>query len=376
MNKILLMSFAFLIIANCGGGSGGDSNDDSTCTTLDCMTSKYNLLLADVDFSLASPVASNIQVIEKSSFQDMTHPRVSPDKQWVAYTRYNMTNTEGCATIEPDPAIAYVNTEIRATRIDDGQSKIIIPVTSGELTSNNYWYDSNFEFTFLSGAPDGGVKIYRAQTDSSMNLVIEPTEVVIPDTITAYDPQALSSNQLVYGGVYDNNGVLVKSIFLQSLNPPGLPVGLSLGRDSTGNVLIATDVLENDPKISPDGNNVAFMRQTPNAGINGFGFRIFVVSLAAPLSEVNISSSLGISQFNNDALPEWVDNTTLVFANIDSTVTFNTRTIWTMKRDGSERKQIVLPGGYRYSDVYPYQDSNGNQKIIISAEKIDAVCTP
>jgi hypothetical protein len=135
-------------------------------------------------------------------------------------------------------------------------------------------------------------------------------------------------------------------------------------------------VRENDPKLSPDGNNAAFMRQAPNAGANGFGFRIFVVPVASPLNEVNISASLGATQFNNDALPEWIDNTTLVFANIDSTTTFNTRKIWVMNSDGSNRKQVILPNGYRYSDVYPFLDGSGNQKMIVSAEKIDAVCVP
>ncbi len=55
---------------------------------------------------------------------------------------------------------------------------------------------------------------------------------------------------------------------------------------------------------------------------------------------------------------------------------FNTRTIWTMKSDGSERKKISLPQGYRYSDVYPFLDGSGNQKIIISAEKIGEICNP
>ncbi|MES9852461.1 MAG: hypothetical protein ABW170_11580 [Candidatus Thiodiazotropha sp. L084R] len=217
--------------------------------------------------------------------------------------------------------------------------------------------------------------MYRAQTDASMDLVTSPTEISIPTTITPFDPQAISNNQLVYGGLYDSGGD-VRSIFLQSLNPPGVPIGLSLGRDSVGTILYGSDVLENDPKLSPDGNNVAFMRQAPNAGANGFGFRIFVVPVTNPQSEVNISASLGTSQLANDALPEWVDNTTLVFTNIDSTVTFNSRTIWTMKSDGSERKQVVLPEGYRYSDVYSFLDGSGNQKIIISAEKIDAICAP
>lgn len=376
MSKILFLLFTLLLITNCGGGgeSPTASTDTPSCTGFDCGSLKYNLFVADIDFSQASPEATNIQIVESNSFQNMTHPRISPNKQWVAYTRYNMTNSEGCATIELDPSIAYVNTEIRSTRLDDGVSKTILAMTNGELTSNNYWYNNNYEFTFLSGAPLGGARLYRAQTNASMELIAGPTEITIPSTITPFDPQAISATQLVYGGVYDLSGVKVKSIFIQSLNPPGLPTGLSLGRDNTGLVKVATEVLENDPKISPDGVSVSFMRSVPNGGVDGFGFRIFVVPVADPLNEVNISASLGASILNNDALPEWIDNTTLVFTNIDSTTTFNTRTIWTMKSDGSERKQVVLPSGYRYSDVFPYLDSSGNQKIIISAEKINATC--
>lgn len=141
-----------------------------------------------------------------------------------------------------------------------------------------------------------------------------------------------------------------------------------------GTTLFDGDVSENDPKLSPDGNNVAFMRRAPNSGVNGFGWRIFVVPVANPLTETNISAALGTSLLNNDVLPEWIDNSTLVFANIDSTITFNTRTIWTMQSDGSGRKQVLLPGGFRYSDVFPFLDGGGNQKIIISAEKIGASC--
>jgi len=366
MKNILLILLSCCALLGCGS----ENSDNTACGTLDCKTSKYNLFVADVDFTQANPQATNLQVIETNSFQDMTHPRVSPDKLWVAYTIYNITNTDGCASVDS----GYVNTEIRATSIDGIQSATIIAPTLGELTSNNYWYGNNFEFTYISGAP-GLTKIYRVQTDEQMNTVASPTEVSIPNTITPFDPSAISNSQMTYGGLYDNGG-LVKSIFIQSMNPPGTPIGLSLGRDSVGNVLYGGDVLENDPKISPDGSYVAFMRYAPNAGANGFGWRIFVVPVAAPLSEVNISSSLGASLLNNDTLPEWVDSSTLVFSNISVTTTSYSRTIWTVKSDGSGRKQVMLPDGYNYNDVFPFVDGNGNQKIVVSAEKIGAICAP
>lgn len=362
MYKIPAALLSCLLLAGCGGGDG--------CVSLDCQTSKYNLFVADVNFSQASPQAVNIRVIATSGYRDMTHPRVAPDRNWVAYTTYNVTNASGCASLDS----GYVNTEIRAARMDGGAHRSLIPLTAGAFNTNNYWYGSNFEFTFLSGPP-GAIRIYRAQTDAAMNLLAGPTEVTVPATIAPYDPQAISNSQLVYVGQYDNSGI-VKSVFAQSLNPPGVPVGLSLARDSAGNVLYGNNVMENDPKLSPDGSRVAFMRYAPNSGANGFGWRIFVVPVANPLTEVNISSSLGSSLLYHDGLPEWVDNSTLVFSHIDVTAAPNTHTIWTMQSNGSGRKQVLLPAGYRYSDVFPFLDGSGSQKIVVSAEKISAACAP
>ena len=366
----LVMSL-LLLVSGCGGGGGSNFG----CGSLDCKTAKYNLLLADVDFSATSPEATNITVLATSSYQDMTHPRVSHDKAWVAFTTYNDTNADGCASTDS----GYANTEIKAVSLDGTQEKSVIPVSTNELNSNSYWFGSNYEFTFLSGPP-GATKIYRAQTDGAMKLVAGPTLVDVPATIIPFDPQAISGAQLVYGGTYDSGGGnFAKSIFMESMDDiMDVPVGLSLGRDSTGAPLYGSDVMENDPKLSPDGAQVAFMRRAPNAGANGFGWRIFMVDTASPhsLDEVNISpASFGSSLLVNDVLPEWVDNSTLVFSFIDVSGSTHTRTLWTMQSDGTGRKQIQLPAGYRYSDVFPFLDGSGNQKMVISAEKVSASCS-
>jgi hypothetical protein len=360
----------FLLLTGCGGGS---------CTSLDCKTSTYNLLVADVDFTATNPKATNIEVIATSSWQDMTHPRVSPDRNWVAFTTYNDPNSDGCATTDQ----GYVDTGIKAVSMDGSQTKSIIGATAGVLNSNSYWYGSSFEFTFLSGAP-GSTRVYRAQTDSSMNLIAGPTAVTTGAGILPVDPMALSNSQLVYPGLFDSGGTcgepgssgtagVAAAIWLQTLSPAGTPTAISLGRDSAGNILCVPDIQENDPKISPDGSQVAFMRRAKNSGSNGFGWRIFVVPVASPQTETNISSSLGSSLIANDGLPEWVDNSTLVFSHIEADT--NTRTLWTMKDDGSGRKQVSLPPGFRYSDVFPFVDGASQQKIVISAQKVGAACT-
>ncbi len=159
-----------------GCGSSPDGSEE--CTSLDCLTSKYNLLIADID-------GNNISVLLSSSWQDMTHPRVSADRNWVAYTTYNTADADGCAFYH-----TRTNTEIRVVSMDGTKDKPIIPPVVTEINSNSYWYGSANEFTFLSGA-GGATKLYRAQLDTLMNLVSGPAEIPVPPAIIPpLDPAA------------------------------------------------------------------------------------------------------------------------------------------------------------------------------------------
>jgi len=297
----------------------------------------------------------------------MTHARLSPDQQWIAYTIYNNLDSNSCGS----PANGYQQTEIRAVSIDGSQDKRIIAPVTGVLNSNNYWYGSSNDFTYLSGEP-GSTKFYKLRVDSSMNLVSGPTEVPVPGTITPFDPMANSNiDKIVFAGEYTDVG-LVKSIFLMNLSDSGSEVGLSLGRDHSGATIYSPNIFENDPKISPGGDKVAFMRWV-NAGTDGHGWHLFVVPIASPLSEVDISySHLGADMQLHDTLPEWIDNDTIVFSYMNEKT--DERTLYTMKDDGSQRTLISLPPGYLYSDVYPFKDSSDQVKLIISVEKIEAQC--
>jgi Tol biopolymer transport system component len=252
---------------------------------------------------------ANVSIIKTSSYQEMTHPRVSSDKNWVAYTTYNDLNSNGCASLD----IGYFNTEIRAIQLNGAGDKGIIAPVSGQLNSNDYWIGATNEFTYLSGPPSA-LKFYRATVDSSMNLISGPTQIPVAGTIVPMDPQTnLATNKIVYPGLYNPGSGYVKSIFMMNLSDSGSLVGLSLGRDHAGTTLTCADstcsnIMENDPKISPDGTKVAFMRQAPSSGANGFGWHIFVVPVASPLNEVDISySTAGSDLTKNEGLPEWID---------------------------------------------------------------------
>lgn len=344
---------------------------DSACSTLPCRTAKYSLLVADLD-------GSNIDVVRTSTYQEMTHPRISADKKWIAYTAYNDRDAKGCANLE----VGYRNTEIRAIQVSGSGDKTIIAPVAGEFRSNNYWIGTKNEFTYLAG-PDSALTLLRATVNADMNLVGVPALITVPASIFPLDPASNDSvDKIVYPGLYQNNGSFYKSIFMMNLSDGGGVVGLTLGRDHAGTPIVCeagcTNVMENDPKISPDGTKVAFMRQAPNSGLNGFGFHIFVVPVASPQTEVDISyATWAENTLNNDVLPEWLDNNTLIFSTLlIETASKRTREVFTMKADGSQRTKILLPPGFLYSDVFPFVDTNGKTRMVIAAEKIDATCTP
>ena len=365
------MILPFIILFQNCSSPKSSSADQVSCTTLACSALKYSLLSADFD-------GSNVAIVRTSGYQEMTHPRVSNDKNWIAYTAYNDRDTQNCASL----SIGYNNTEIRAVRIDGSVDKRVIAPTAGQFNSNNYWVGTTNEFTYLSG-PTSALKFYRTTVDTQMNLISGPTQISVANTIVPVDPQThLGTNKIVYPGLYNPGGGFVKSIFLMNLSDSTNLVGLSLGRDRAGTQIVCADaacanIMENDPKISPDGTKVAFMRQAQSSGLNGFGWHIFVVPVATPLSEVDISYSyLGSNTLKNDVLPEWVDNTTLIFSTIEIVSASDiTKNVYTMKSDGTQRAKITLPDGFRYSDVFPYVDSTGKKRMILSAEKISATCT-
>ena len=333
--------------------------------------STYSLFVADLD-------GSNMALIKTGKRQDMTHPRVSTDRKWVSYTTYNDLDANGCGV----PTNGYFNTQIRAVSIDGLQDKAIVGPVAGQLSSNNYWIGASNEFTYLSG-PASALRLNRATVDANMHLITGPTQIAVAGTITPVDPQThAATDKIVYSGLYDPGGGFVKSIFIMNLSNSANLVGLSLGRTSAGATIVCADaactnVMENDPKISPSGDKVAFMRQAAASGATGFGWHIFVVPTATPLSETDISlSSLGSDLLKNEVLPEWVDNDTLIFSTIDiASSTEYTKSVYTMRDNGTQRKKVPLPEGFRYSDVFPFTDADGRKRMIVSAERIGSRCT-
>ena len=188
----------------------------------------------------------------------------------------------------------------------------------------------------------------------------------------------------MFAGMWDISDIAndYKSIFTIDENGVSSPIArtIAMGRGGTLPVsaVIAAKAFENDPKFSPDGTRIAFMRKinTTNSTYD-HGFHIFITSASGvPGSEVDISdATIGHDPFFNDAVPEWVDNNNLVFFTLNVVNGTLVQKLYSMKVDGSLRTEIPLPKGYYYSDPIPYIDAAGKTRILFAANKSNASCS-
>lgn len=297
----------------------------------------FGIYVSDLSGSFVKPVLINTR-------QQMSHPRVSPDGQWMTFTRYNKTNLQGLAMEEN----GYENTEIMLARLDGSQLKTVITAKPGILNCNSSW------------APDGRSLIWLS-TDNPQHLAqlmrIELatgniTRIPTPAGLNTSDPHA-SGTQIVFPVVSPQLDVLWL-MQLDGSNPrqltfPHYPKKLPHGKHPPGDY---------DPKLSPDGTQVAFMRLY---GKNGW--RVFTVDVATG-REHDLSGPDNI-----EGLPDWSsDGKRLLFVHYDLGSKTPTK-LFTMRPDGSDRQAIPLPPGYVHGHphFFPGAREATQAKIIFQA---------
>ena len=382
--------FLLCVLAGCSK-SPDTAPTAPACSSFDCKTAKFNLVTANLD-------GSDLVVVAKDTYREMTHPRITFDRKWIAYTRHNKLNTtgvNGCAEVKKSD---YTNTELRATNMGGSVLVALTTPNPARISTNVYWIDNTYNFTFLDGVlgsttlPDK-IQIKRGYRDSNMLETLPVSAVPVADSILVLDPQQLG-NKIVFSGIYDNTG-LKRSIFtIDADGNAGSLDGKTIATVYGGqpaSAVVWTEADENDPKFSPDGSKIAFMRRIYTATLtNNHGFHIFVTSAlltnnATLGTEIDISDKYlqqaqKQSPFYNDGVPEWIDETTLVFFTLNATnptaPDFGLeQKLFTMKINGSLRTEIPLPAGYYYSDPIPYKDGVGNTRILFAANKSSASCT-
>lgn len=279
--------------------------------------------------------------------RELNHARVSPDGQWIAFTRYNKRNWAGIAREEG----GYMETEIMRVRIDGSGMETLVPPRKGTVAANGYWTGDGKAILYV--ANDNPAR--RAQINRIDLETRTIAKVPLDGDPWAADPHPLGGRMAI--SVYDPRSKLAsiwlsgetggKTWRITSPRPSGPPHG-------------SPPLGDYDPKISPDGGRVIAMRH-----MGRHNWHVILIDLGSGM-ERDLSATEAV-----DGVPEWSgDGKKLIFWHVDVKA-LERSGLYTMTPEGSGRRRIPLPPGYFYTmpAFLPGEGSGENARIIFSAEK-------
>lgn len=282
---------------------------------------------------------SDVQRIMTSADREMTHPRVSPDGRRIVLTRYNNRGKDGKAT----ESQGYDNTEILIVNLDGSGLETIIPAKAGVIAANGAW------------TPDGGSLIFISTDNAERQPEIRRidlssrriTRVPTPKGMAATDPH-WEGNEIVF----PVKGKDADALWVMKADGSDARQITRPTRSRKGSSDLFGDF---DPKLSPDGSKVAFMRI-----YGGDSWRVMVLDRRTG-QERDLTGNGVI-----EGLPTWSgDGRLLLYRHIDKK---NPRAIglYTMTPEGTNRRQVPLPRGFLYNHgtFFPADGSSSTARII------------
>ncbi len=318
-------------------------------------------LAAEEIFSIrtASLKGDNPRTIYTDNYRQATHIRVSPDGQWIMFTRYNDKDPkDGLAKENWGGRNHYENTELLIMRTDGSELKTLVASKEGIMAVNSNWTDDGRGFVFVSTDNKKQTpEIRRAFLSSSMEIIRFET-ITLPKHLIPVDPHLLKG-KLVFPAVDLRN--MVRGLWIVNEDGSGLRRLTTPINPDSGEVVNHPTSGDNDPRFSPSGSKVAFMRLVKGHSL----WQIYVVDVATG-KEVNLSGQY-LSKNQIDAVPEWSgDGDRLVFWTVDfKKVVF---TITSMRPDGTRR--ATVPGDsdvfYQSPAFFPGTGSGPDSIIVFS----------
>lgn len=348
MNKLIQATIIIIVMVI--------ASRDGICE-IDHDTEVFGLYTATLD-------GNNMEPLITSSWQQMTHARVSPDGNWITFTRYNNIGKDGYATENPNnydnPDEQYLDTEIMIMRVDGTDLRSLIPPREERAAANSYWTPDGKGLIYISAPNAMGLpQINHIILNDDMEIEMI-SKIPIPEYIAAVDPHWVG-DWVVFPGhdiINETKGIWRIKYYGEELEllaeTPDVPF-----------------VQDNDPKFSPDSSQVAFMRRMKE----GFFWHVFVVDVETKVAK---DISAGYLPENvlaaAEAVPTWSGNGKfLIFDHIIIGLTKSVNEIRTMKPDGTQRKRIPLPEEFTYfhPNIFPYEGSGENSRIIFSTHRKD-----
>ena len=333
------------------------ASDGSTCKR------EFSLHTANLD-------GSGMKTLITDPNREMNHARASPDKKWIAFSRYNNVGKDGCASCEGSNFDGvwgqhYLDTEIMLMRIDGSDLRSLIPVRKNTVAVNPYWTPDGRGLVHMYS---GGGKVNLNHIVFDENMEIENSAFIpLPDHLSVADP---------YWGIDSNGNDL---IFFVGVNRQTKKTGIWMVRPDGSNLeqLTWPEYQDNDPKISPDGKKIAFVRKLGEWGV-GARFHVIVLDLETreetDLSEGYFPEELFVG---GDVMPEWSSDGELllfwhIFWDTPEKVQKRYTELHTMKPDGTGRTKIPFPREYEEHmpnivAFFPDEGSDEDTRIIFSA---------
>lgn len=283
--------------------------------------------------------------------RQMSHTRVSPDGQWVLFTRYN-NYSDGSAREKN----GYKNTELCIIRLDGTELKTLVPPKKGILNCNGSWTHNGKRILYLSTENQNRQPLLywmdldsrqrtKVPTPEHLKVVSDPHQV--GDTIVFPAPSMTSRPTGVW--IMKTDGSQAK----QLTAPPEKLIAKQKGVHHPGDY---------DPRISPDGTKVIVMR---NYGKDVY--HNIIVDIASG-KETTLSQGIvaeGVAHWSSDGK-------LLIYRHVDPN-NLKTYGLYTIRPDGTDRKKLPLPKGVLHCpqpNFFPKQGSSPTTRIIFSTEKV------
>jgi len=310
----------------------------ASCTAAD--PERFGIFVSSLD-------GSNVRRVVSDPDREINHARVSPDKKWITFTRYNKRGWSGIAKEDG----GYMETEIMLVRIDGSEMQSLVPPRKDTVAANGYWTEDGSAILYVSNDnPARSGQINRIEL-STRTI----SRVPLAGELWAADPHPVKGKMAI--SVFDPKAKLT-SIWLTT-GSGGRARQITFPRLSSAE-RTATPLGDYDPKISPDGRKVIAMRN-----LGKHNWHAILIDLESG-EERDLSAEKAV-----DGVPEWSsDGKKLIFWHVD-VKELGKSGLYTMNPDGSERRRIPLPKGYFYTmpAFFPEEGSGSGARIIYSAEK-------